>query len=97
MARKEKRFLRLRAAILESGYTLREIAEEWNIEQGTTDGRKYHNWLYPFLSGERPFKLDLCYWLMDLLNLPHEQLGLYFPKDGKDDQYQNKTRSGNNA
>lgn len=83
MARR-KLYTRLRTAIYSAGYTLAEVAEEWNAEHGTEHGRKYDNWLVPYLGGHLPWRSDIMYWLMDLLHLPHEQLGLYFPKDGED-------------
>ena len=31
-----------------------------------------------------PWTLDECYQIMDLLHIPHDQLSVYFPKDGID-------------
>ena len=90
---RKKRYARLRGAIAEAGYTLQDIADEWNIERGETSGWKYANWLSPFLNGKRPWRSDVMYWLMDLLELPHEQLGLYFPANGEDEK--NNVSGGN--
>jgi hypothetical protein len=84
--RQRKRYARLRLAIAEAGYTLAEVAHEYNVEHGTEHGLKYANWLVPYLGGKLAWRSDIMWWLMDLLKLPHEQLGLYFPKDGIEEE-----------
>lgn len=36
------------------------------------------------LMAQYPWTLDECYQIMDMMRIPHDQLHLYFPKDGID-------------
>lgn len=81
--RKAKLYQRLRTAMYERGYTASDMADLWNAEH---DGErlKYHNWLAPYLNGHIPWRMDIVYWIMDTLGIPHEQMSYYFPKNGID-------------
>lgn len=82
--RKVKLYQRLRTAIYEAGYTLGDLADEWNVEHGTEHGLKYANWLVPYLGGKLQWRSDVMWWLMDKIGKPIDQMGLYFPKNGKE-------------
>lgn len=41
------------------------------------------SYLNQAINGHTAWTLDVCYRLLDLFRIPHEQLNEYFPKDGK--------------
>jgi len=40
------------------------------------------------MSGKTPWRMDEMYTILDLCGIPHDQLHIYFPKDGKSVQEQ---------
>lgn len=85
MGRKRaEKFLRLRSAMSTAGATQRQLLDRWNEEH--TDTCKYGAWMSGFFTGKKPFTLDVAYFIMDELGLPRIELGLYFPKDGTEDE-----------
>lgn len=69
-----KPFSKLRGAMAEHGVDGKEIAKITGIESTAISLR---------MTAKRPWKLTEMYAIMDALQLPYEQLFLYFPKDGQ--------------
>lgn len=71
--RAKKTFLKLRALLTEYDMTFEEL--------GHRIGRSYPHISNSF-RGTRSWDLWEMYAIMDLFNIPYDQLNQYFPKDG---------------
>ena len=69
------RFIKLRGAIIQSGYQHTELAKAIGICPASLSSR---------INGKKPFTLDEMYQIMDKLKLPYSELHTYFPKNGKE-------------
>ncbi len=70
-----KRFRKLRGKLVEAGITQQEL--------GYHIGRNYQS-VNARMNDRLSWSLAEMYQTLDLLHIPHDQLHIYFPKDGKD-------------
>lgn len=68
-------YRKLRAALKERDFLMSDVAEELGVCSVAVSHR---------MSGRTPWKQDEMYKVMHLLDLPVNQLHVYFPEDGKD-------------
>lgn len=80
------KFLSLRHAMHDKGYSQQTLCEEYNAKRGNNPHKAslYQCELSTFMSGKRPFRLDIMWFIMDTLELPPEKMSYYFPEDGVD-------------
>lgn len=76
-----KKFLRLRYAMCQKGYTQADMCEAYNA--------KHERNIYPcefnaWMQAKRPFRLDIIWFIMRELDLPLDEMFIYFPDGGVD-------------
>ena len=67
------RYQKLRARMLEFGVDRKTIANELGVALNTIDCR---------FSGRNQWRIDECYKVLDLLDIPKDQISEYFPWNG---------------
>ena len=78
------KYLRLRYAMHSRGYTQQRLCDEFNNLAEKTKTAIYQTELSAWLSGVRPFRIDVAWAIMKILGLPPEDFYWYFPPDGED-------------
>lgn len=78
-ARRKRPFESLRRLMAQMGVTQRELVDAWNEQTLSSMGYSYFS---EIMSGKRQFKMDFAYFILDYLEVPHQQLHEYFPKGG---------------
>jgi hypothetical protein len=68
-------YKKLRAKLVEIGMSQKEFSLLIN---------RCHTYISERLNGSKPWDSDDIYATCDVLGIPHDQIHLYFPKDGKD-------------
>lgn len=79
----QRRYMKLRAAMAEYGYTQSDLARVLLLSARSVSSR---------FTANEPWHIDEMYKLMNLLRLPHDELHLYFPQEGKPTQAKPKRR-----
>ena len=80
------KFLHLRLAIYNKGFSQLRLCEAYNESEYAITHKYalYQCELSANLTGKRPFRLDVVYFLMRELDLPLDKMSYYFPEDGVD-------------
>ena len=68
-----KKFVKLRAALVEAEVTFQDLSEYLCLSNGRITAR---------MAAALPWGLDEMYRILEWLDLPIEQMHLYFPKGG---------------
>lgn len=88
--RRPTKFLRLRYAMADKGVTQKDLCnaynEKYHVAERTIDQKwaLYQVEMSRYLCGQRPFRMDVMWFIMNYLGLPKEMLYLYFPEGGID-------------
>lgn len=83
MKEKRKKYEALRKLMAYQGVTYADICDAWN--QKHTDTYKYTTWFSALMCGKADWKLEMCYFVLDYLGVPHSMFSHYFPKGGDND------------
>ena len=83
MKGKQRKFEQLRRLMAVMGVTYADICDAWNAEHPTQ--YKYTTYLSDLMCGKKDWKLSMCYFVLDFMEIPHTMLNYYFPKGGESD------------
>lgn len=79
----KKKYEALRKLLAFEDVTYQDLCDAWNAEH--TDTCKYIQWFSNMFCGKVDWKLEVCYFVLDYMGIPHEQFSHYFPKGGETD------------
>lgn len=79
MERKERPYASLRSVMRFMKVTYGDVVRAWNEKTGKKMNEPY---MSEVMNGKRRLYLDFAYFLLDYLEIPHEQFSEYFPVNG---------------
>lgn len=68
-------YSKLRGLLHERDITTEHLAKKLGLRNAASISHR--------MSGRTPWRMDEMYTILDLCGIPHDQLHIYFPKDGK--------------